>query len=224
MLQELKAMLGVLTKAAPALYAIYKREQKNEKIVELQESVFLIRDLIITADELLSIVKDKKELNFSVLPRAELTKHYDEVQTKLTIQFQRMQRLGDIYLDNPTIDLLNADLKQEFKEALGDKERGLFSLGAGLFFNLILGFGAERDQNETEDEYFKRITKEKVDFAASIVDFDSFSLEEQRNIVGELKRLQQSYIEALDKVMDANDRLMLAETAEKNAARWGLRN
>lgn len=223
MLQELKAMLGVLTKAGPALYALYKREQKNVKIMELQESAFLIRDLIITADELLSIVKDKKELNFSVLPRAELLKHYDEVQTKLTIQLQRLRRLGDIFLNNPTVDLLNAGLKKQFKQALGDKASGLFSLGAGLFFNVIFGLGAARHQNETDDEYYKRIAEEKVAFAATIMDFDSFSLEEQRNIVVELQRLQQLYIEVLDKVMDAEDRLMFAETAEKNAAEWGLR-
>jgi hypothetical protein len=221
MIEGLKFFLNALINAGPKLYGLYNKERKEEKIIELLESCFILRDLIQTAEELLELVIDKQEINFLELESNELEEHYCIVQAKLTIQLQRLQRLGDIFLSNPTIDLLDTNIKKRLKKAIGGKEEGLFTVGAGLFFNQI--FGCAGKQDEPDSERIPRIVKEKYEFVQSIMGGDQISLAEQRAILQELKSLQQQYISALKDVLEPSHKLILASKAEELAAKWGLR-
>ena len=221
MLEGLKIFLNALINAGPKLYGLYRKERQEEKIIELLESCFLLRDLVQTAEELLELVKDKKEINFQELETKELEEHYSIVQAKLTIQFQRLQRLGDIFMSNPTIDLLDTNIKKKLKKAIGGKEGGLFAIGAGLLFNQ--SFGCAGKQNESDSERIPRIVKEKYEFADNIMDGGKFSLTEQRAILQEIKGLQAQYLSALNNVLEANHKLVLASKAEELAAKCGVR-
>lgn len=221
MLKEIKSVVSALTKAAPHLYQLYKKQQQDVKILELQESAFLIRDLVGTANDLLTLVTDYRELDFLSLPVKELNKHYSLVQTKLTIQLQRLQRLGDILMSNPSIDLLDPDIKRELMKAIGSKSRGLINIGAGLFFHQILGSAGKEIESDSDQAI--RMVKEKYEFAIAIMNGNKLSLDKQREIIAELKRLQAKYLKVLDQVMDARDKLMLARRGEVLAAQYGLR-
>ena len=114
--------------------------------------------------------------------------------------------------------------KKQFKRAIGDKGRGLCAIGAALLINQILG--SARKENEPEEEYIRRIATEKVEFVSSIMGNATnnyLSFKKQRKLIVELKQLQRVYIEILNKVMDAEDRLMLAKKAEEVASELGLR-
>lgn len=50
MLKELKLFVGILIKSGPYLYGLYKQQKQDDKVVELLESSFLIRDLVSTAE------------------------------------------------------------------------------------------------------------------------------------------------------------------------------
>jgi len=221
MLEGLKIFLNALITAGPELYGLYRKGNQEEKIIELLESYFLLRDLVQAAEELFELVKDKNEINFQELDLNELEELYSIVQAKLTIQLQRLQRLGDIFMSNPTIDLLDTNIKENLKNAIGGKEKGLFTIGAALFFHQI--FGCAGKQNETESERISRVVKEKYEFAGNILSADKFSLTEQRAILDEIKNLQAQYLSVLDNVLEANHKLILASKAEELAAKCGVR-
>ncbi len=221
MLKGLKLFLNALINAGPILYGIYNKGKQEKKIIELLESCFLLRDLIETAEELLELVKNKDEIDFLELDVKELEKHYSIVQAKLTIQRQRLQRLGDIFLSNPTIDLLDPNIKTKLKKALGGKEEGLYAIGANLLFNHI--FGSARKQDEPDNERMLRVVKENYEFVHSIMDGNQFSLSEQRTILHELKDLHNQYNSTLKDILEPKHKLILASKAEKLAAQSGLR-
>lgn len=116
---------------------------------------FILGDLIKTADELLYLVRDRDRdiLIISDLTNDELQQHYTLVQSKLTLQLQRLQRFGDIFISNPTIDLLDTEIKNELEKAIGEKGEGLYSIGAALFFNQMLGSTSK--ENEPEEDYME---------------------------------------------------------------------
>jgi len=221
MIESLKFFLNALISAVPKLYGLYNKGRQEDKIIELLESCFILRDLIQTAEELLELVIDKQEINFLEIESNELEYHYCIVQAKLTIQLQRLQRLGDIFLSNPTIDLLDINIKKRLKKAIGGKEEGLFAIGADLLFNQI--FSCTEKKGEPDSERMPRIIKEKYDFAHRITGGYQIALTEQRAILQELKSLQQQYISVLNDVLEPNHKLMLATKAEELAAKWGLR-
>ena len=86
MVNELKAFLNSLIKIGPQLYGLYKKGRLDGKIVELLECYYILDDLITTAEELLNIVHDKKEIVFADLSKKELEDNFMLVQTKITIQ------------------------------------------------------------------------------------------------------------------------------------------
>lgn len=221
MLKEIKSFIYALIKAAPNLHQIYKQHHQEVRILELQESAFLIRDIVNTADDLLSLINNYGDLDFVSLPVDVMKQHYSLVQTKLTVQLQRLQRLREVFISNPSIDLLDSEIKNQFIKALGSKESGLFAVGAGLFFNQI--FGSVVKEDESDSDRAIRVIKEKYEFVKIIIDRNKLSLDQQREIVEELKDLQRRYLKVLDQVMDAKDKLMLAQKGAAMAANYGLR-
>ncbi|MCP4987731.1 MAG: hypothetical protein GY928_17240 [Colwellia sp.] len=221
MLDGLIKFSNALCNALPKLYGLYKQRKHDEKIVELFECFFIMGDLVETADELLNLARGKDEIILSELPREELEKHYVLVQTKLTIQLQRHQRLGDIFLSNPTIDLLDTDIKDELKRAIGGKEHGLYALGASLLFNQI--FGNASKECETEDNRIVRVVKEKYDFASSISGMEKISVEVQRELVTEINSLRKRYRDVLDNLTEAEHKTLLASKAKEFAEKYSVR-
>ena len=221
MLEGLTKFLNAVTNAVPKLYAFYRKGRHEQKIVELLECFYIFGDLIQTAEELLDLVRDKEEVVFSELSRDELSENYSLVQAKLTIQSQRLKRLGDFFLSNPTIELLDVDIKDELKKAIGSKEQGLFSVGAGLFFNQILGTAGR--EGEDKDDRFKRIVKEKYEFAGSLVNIDRVSVSEQSKIFEDLKLLRKRYRECLDSVVEGEHKTLLAAKGKELAEQYSVR-
>jgi len=220
-LESLSKFISSLTNALPKLYQLYKDGKHEEKIIELMECYFVLGGLIETADELLLLAKDRESIVFSELSTVELKQQYSIVQSKLTIQLQRLQRIGDIFLSNPTIELLDPEIKSRLKSAIGGKEKGLYSLGAGLFFNQI--FGSARKSDESDDEHVLRVVKEKYEFANSILRTSSISVSEQKDIVCELKNLRKQYGGLLNDLTDSKEKTLLSSKAKEFAEKYDVR-
>lgn len=90
MLNGLIKFLNALVNALPKLYGLYKKGCHEDKIIELLESYFILGNLIETGDELLTLARGKDKIVFSELTKNELQQHYSLVQSKLTIQLQRL--------------------------------------------------------------------------------------------------------------------------------------
>lgn len=221
MLESLSKFISSLTNALPKLYQLYKDGKHEEKIIELMECYFILGSLIETADELLILARDRESIVFSELSAIELNQQYSVVQSKLTIQLQRLQRIGDIFLSNPTIELLDSELKNRLKSAIGGKEKGLYSLGAGLFFNQV--FGSARKSDESDDEYILRVVKEKYEFTNSIVRTSSISVSKQKDIVCDLKNLRKQYGGLLSDLTDSKEKTLLSSKAKEFSRKYDVR-
>ncbi|KPV90060.1 hypothetical protein AN395_03521 [Pseudoalteromonas sp. P1-30] len=221
MLGQFAKFLNSLCNAAPKLYELYRQGQHDDKIVELLECFFIMGDLVETADELLDICRGKDAIIFSELDENELQKHYGIVQSKLTIQLQRLQRMEDIFLENPTIELLDADIQKDLKRAIGGKEQGLYHLGAGLFFNQMLGDSIK--ENELKDDWMRRVVMEKYEFSESICDLKKFSIKDQKEIVVELRVLRHCYRDILDKIAEPKHKTLFATKAKELAKTYSVR-
>lgn len=221
MFESLSKFISALANALPKLYQLYKDGKHEEKITELMECYFVFGGLIETADELLLLAKDRESIVFSELSTVELNQQYSIVQSKLTIQLQRLQRIGDIFLSNPTIELLDPEIRSRLKSAIGGKENGLYSLGAGLFFNRI--FGSARKSDESDDEHLLRVVKEKYEFTNSILRTSSISVSEQKDILCELKNLRKQYGGLLNDLTDSKEKTLLSLKAKEFAEKYDVR-
>ncbi|QIB50366.1 hypothetical protein [Pseudomonas sp. OIL-1] len=216
MLKELKSLITALIGAAPALVKIYEQKRQDKKLVELMESAFLLRDLINTAEELLELVNSGK-----VITVEKLEIEYAFIQASLNIQLQRLKRIGDIFKESPTIDLLDPRIKKRINTALGTKGEGLFKIGSAIFFNQI--FGNARKEGESDADARTRILHEKMEFVSCILNGDKYGYERQRALIEILKELQERYLHALNNVLTSKSKLILASEAEKLASEYGVR-
>ncbi|ELM3617740.1 hypothetical protein RYR54_003431 [Aeromonas sobria] len=221
MLDPLGKFLTSLFGVLPKLYSLYRDNKQEDKIVELFESYFILMSLTLTADGIITLARGRDVIKFSELTDKELEAHYSHVQSYLTLQFQRLKRLGDIFMSNPTIDLLDSKIKLDLQSAIGDKEKGLYTLGVGLFFNQI--FGNAKKENEPEKEFKVRIVKEKYDFAASVTKADSIEVSEQAEIIDKLKGLSEQYRSLLDSLVEPKYKILLAKRAKELSDTYSVR-
>lgn len=223
MLEGLGNFLNSLIGALPALYEKYREGQHDERIVELFESYFILGNLLETADELLSLARNREVIEFSKLSEEELEEHYAIAQSKITIQLQRLQRLGDIFLQNPTIDLLDPSIRRDLKSSIGDKESGLFTLGTGLFFNMIFGAASKASEIEADRERMERVVDEKYRFIADITKPETMSVKDQRAMVYDLNELRNRYREILHDISEPKHKTLLASKAQQLADKYSVR-
>lgn len=221
MLAALLQFITSLCQIAPTLNKAFKEKAHEEKVVELLECYYILSDLVDTSDQLLSLVQDKKYITFSELPTEELDKNYQLVQTLLTIQLQRLQRIGEIFIDEPTIELLDQSISKDFKIALGQKGSGLYSIGAQLFMNKI--FGSAKEKNEPDEQAKVRIVKEQYEFATELTEANTLSIEQQRELLSELRKLKERYREIMDDFTAPNEKTLLSKKAIKLSKQYGIR-
>lgn len=216
MLKELKSLITGLISAAPALVKIYEQKGQDEKLVELMESAFILRDLINTAEDLLELVNPEKDIDVK-----KLENEYAFIQASLNIQLQRLKRVNDIFKENPVIDLLDPRIKKRINTALGTKGEGLFKIGSAIFFNQI--FGNARKEGESDTDAKTRILHEETEFLLCTLNGDQYGYEKQCSLIELLKQLQESYLHALNNVLTSKSKLILASKAEKLASEYGVR-
>ncbi len=221
MLSDIAAFFNSLIGALPQYYALQQGKQHDEKVTELLECFYILGDLIETADGIMTLARGRDVIVFSKLSEEELKAHYGLIQSKLTIQLQRLQRLGDIFLSNPTIELLDVDIQKNLEEAMGGKTTGLFGLGAGLFFHQC--FGNSRREGESEEEWRARVLEEKYEFASSISEVDEISVAEQQEYIQQIKQLRAKYKQMLDDLVEPQHKTILASKAKDLAAKYSVR-
>lgn len=219
MLDLLLKFAQALTNSLPKLFKFYKKNRHEGKIIELLESYYILGDLIEMAEELLSIVRNKDTIDFSHLSKKDLEDKLNRIESRISLQKLRLKRLGEIYLSNPTIELLDSNIKLDLKKALGSKsEGGLYGLASSLLFHQIFDFSGFED--ETDREWLVRVTDESHKFILEITEYDKQSIEEQDRVLNELKELKKLYLEKLNDILTDEDKTILASKAKELANKY----
>lgn len=208
-----------LSDAIPRLYEFYKNSQQEEKIVELLESYYILGDLIYSAERLLLIVRNKDKVDLSELSLLELQEELNRIESLISIQKLRLRRLGDIYLSNPTLDLLDSNLQFELKKAIGSKSKGgLYGLASRLVFHQIFDFAGHAD--ESDRDWAVRANSIANNFIIEITDSDKTIINEQDEVLQKLKALREVYLENLNGILDKKDKTILATKAKELANKY----
>ncbi len=208
-----------LSDAIPKLYELYRDNQQEEKIVELLESYFILGDLIYSAEELLLIVRNKDKVNLSELSLLELKAELHRIESVVSLQKLRLKRLGNIYLTNPTLDLLDSNIQFELKQALGSKLKGgLHGLASSLVFHQHFDFSGFADENDRD--WATRANGVATDFIIEITDSDKISINEQDRVLQKLKTLREAYLDKMNAILDKKDKTILAKKAKELANKY----
>lgn len=208
-----------LSDAIPKLYELYRDNQQEEKIVELLESYFILGDLIYSAEELLLIVRNKDKVDLSGLSLLELKAELHRIESVVSLQKLRLKRLGNIYLINPTLDLLDSNIQFELKEALGSKLKGgLHGLASNLVFHQHFDFSGSAD--ESDRDWATRANGVATDFIIEITDSDKISINEQDEVLQKLKALREAYLDKMNAILDKKDKTILAKKAKELANKY----
>lgn len=208
-----------LSDAIPKLYELYRDNQQEEKIVELLESYFILGDLIYSAEELLLIVRNKDKVDLSDLTLIELHEEINRIESMVSIQKLRLKRLGNIYLTNPTLDLLDSSIQFELKKAIGSKLKGgLYGLASRLLFHQSFDFAGHA--NESERDWAVRANNIANNFIIEITNSDKTLIREQDEILHKLKALRELYLDKLNEILDKKDKTILATKAKELANRY----
>ncbi|MGB6926735.1 hypothetical protein [Psychrobacter sp.] len=208
-----------LADAIPKLYELYRDNQQEEKIVELLESYFILGDLIYSAEELLLIVRNKDKVDLSGLSLPELKAELYRIESIVSLQKLRLKRLGNIYLTNPTLDLLDSNIQFELKKALGSKLKGgLHGLASNLVFHQYFDFSGSADEDERD--WATRANSVATDFIIEITDSDKISINEQDEVLQKLKALREAYLDKMNAILDKKDKTILAKKAKELANKY----
>lgn len=208
-----------LSDAIPKLYEFYKKGQQEEKIVELLESYYILGDLIYSAESLLSIVRNKDEVDLSELTLIELNEELSRIESIVSIQKLRLKRLGNIYLNNPMLELLDSNIQFELKKAIGSKLKGgLYGLGSRLLFHQAFDFAGHA--NESERDWAVRANNIANNFIIEITDSDKISINEQDEVLQKLKALRETYLDKMNLILDKKDKTTLATKAKELANKY----
>jgi hypothetical protein len=208
-----------LADAIPKLYELYRDNQQEEKIVELLESYFILGDFIYSAEELLLIVRNKDKVDLSGLSLPELKAELHRIESVVSLQKLRLKRLGNIYLTNPTLDLLDSNIQFELKKALGSKLKGgLHGLASNLVFHQYFDFSEFADEDERD--WATRANGVATDFIIEITDSDKISINEQDEVLQKLKALREAYLDKMNAILDKKDKTILAKKAKELANKY----
>lgn len=221
MLSELKEALDVLVRIVPGVLNRFVDRRRRQLLLELQEAFFILGGLIETGEELLVIAGDKPTLKIDYLTRQQMKEHYTFCQSRLSLQTYRMQRLGKIFLSTPFLDFLDPPLRAELKRVIGDKENGLYNVGAALFFHQM--FGSARFQDEPEEEAERRITQKQAEFIESLYGVfqdKEVDLTMQRQIIAKLKDLHLRLSRVINDMCSVEEKVILSSKAAELARRY----
>jgi len=221
MLREIKAFVDALVRIAPPAIRFYTDQRRRNTLLLLQESFFILGALIETGGELLDIAVDARSVDLESLPINQVKERYALCAANLNLQTNRLRRLGKIFRGAPFLDFLDPQLRRDLDRAIGEKGKGLYGIGAALFFHQM--FGSARDPHEPEQTAVRRMAKKQSDFIQSIMGFvrkGILDVSKHRSLLASLRRLHGRLGAAINELCTVDERVLLAERAVELARRY----
>ena len=158
MIEGIAAILEACVTAAKALLERMAKVQADKQQLALLTTYYCFIGLAATGKQLLDLAGPVPLEKLQRLSQAEFREFHALAQRLISIQLQRLEKLNAILHDQDVIDLFDPTLRVRIEKAIGDKEEGLYGIGAGLFFYFMLGgkFGKE-DSPEAKLTYLADI-------------------------------------------------------------------
>lgn len=137
MYRELMTVLKAFYTAAKAIQEHLKRADTERQQLALLTAQHCFAGLAETGRQLLELAGPKPLEKLANLSGDGLRDFSTVAQKLITHQRLRLDKLHGLVQDQQVIDLFDMSLRREIAEAIGDKEEGLYSIGAGLLFYCV---------------------------------------------------------------------------------------
>lgn len=213
-------MFKELTAIGKAFYAVAKAVYEHLKCADIERQQlalltvqYCFAGLSDTGRQLLELAGPKPLEKVASLSAAELRDFSAQVQRHLSIQQARLHKLNNILQDQQVIELFDMSLRREISEAIGDKEDGLYAIGAALMFYFILT-GPPPGSSDPRD--FER-TAYLISSMYPEIESGVISIPDAVGLLDELNALAQRYGELLKQIVPAERFLPLSREAAKLA-------
>jgi hypothetical protein len=151
MLEGLAAVLEACFSAAKALLdrrATVTKERQQLALVTVQICFIGIAE---TGEKLLELAGPRPLATLQRMSVDELKIFHALAQRHISIQLARLEKLNALLTDKEVVDIFDIRLRRQIKLAIGDKSKGLYSIGAGLFFYFIFNTNPTGESTEPRD-------------------------------------------------------------------------
>lgn len=158
MIEGIAVILETCITAAKALLERKSNVKMEKQQLALLTTSYCFIGLAATGKQLLDLAGAVPLQTLQRLSQTEFQEFHALAQRLISIQLQRLEKLNATLNDQDVLDLFDPTLRVRIVKAIGDKEEGLYGIGAGLFFYFMLGgkFGKE-DPLESEHTYMADI-------------------------------------------------------------------
>lgn len=200
MLKELTAVLNAFYVAAKGLHEHFKRADTERQQLALLTAQYCFAGLANTGKQLLELTGPKPLDKLTSLSPEELRDFNAVTQRHMSLQQARLGKLHGIVQDQHVIELFDMSLQAEITGAIGDKERGLYSIGAGL----VLYFLFMRPSPESSEPRDNEHTAELICAMYPEIEAGVISIPLAVKALDELNALAQRYGEVLRQLVPAD--------------------
>lgn len=214
MLEQLYKLFKIIYEAASRLVD-YTREVHHERQqLALLTVQFCFAGLASTGRALLDLASSQPLRRLRELSQDDLRDFNAMVQRHISIQLARLEKLHNLLQDEIVLDLFDTSLRSQIQEVIGDKEQGLYSVGAGLLY-YVKFIGPAPNSGELKD------LEQTADIICSLypeVGRGAIAIEEAAQALDSLEELNRRYREILHRIIPSDVLLRLSSDASKLAS------
>lgn len=214
MFQGLTTVAKTLWSAATAIQEFRKRAETKHQQLALLTAQYCFVGIAKTGRELLDLAGPKPLEKLMSLSADELRTFNALAQRHMALQLTRLQKLNGLLQDKEVVEIFDISLRREIEEAIGDKEQGLYSIGAGLMFYCVY-LKVAPDSNKRED------LKRTADLIADMypeIEAGIISIPDAMEALDSLIAAAQRYGEVLKLIIPVDRFVPLSKEAAKLAS------
>lgn len=212
-IEQLIKVLEVVFKTAERIREHGRKVSNERQQLALLTVQFCFVGISETGRELLELSGSQPLRHLTNLSADDLRNFNALAQRHISIQLGRLQKLHGLLEDETVLDLFDTSLRSEIRDAIGDKEQGLYSIGAGLLFYVFL-LRPALDSQKPED--LER-TAEIICAMYPEIERGIISVEKAKKMFDSIVELNQRYKQILHRIIPAEAALRLSNEASKLA-------
>ena len=150
MYQALIAVLKVFYASATAIQEHRKRADTKRQHLALLTAQYCFAGFAETGRQPLDLAGPTPFDKITRLSADELRDFHAQVQRRISLQQARLGKLHGLVQDQEVIEIFDMSLRRQITEAMGDKEEGLYSIGAGMLYYFMF-FKPSPDSDSPQD-------------------------------------------------------------------------
>jgi hypothetical protein len=210
-IEELTKVLGAAFKCAQRIADRGRQVSQERQQLALLTVQFCFAGIAKTGEDLLALAGAEPLQKLRGLSKEELRDFNAMAQRHISIQLGRLQKLHALLQDQVVLELFDVSLRSEIEEAIGDKERGLYNVGAGLLYYMMLLRPAIASQAPEDLER----TADILSALYPEVQRGIIAVEPAIKALESLREVNARYAEVLHRIIPAEAALRLSAQASK---------